>query len=61
MEAILVQDGVDLTIDGIEKKPEDVTDANFVAMDKKVRSSIILNLSDEVLEKVATDTSTKAM
>ncbi|XP_027155770.1 uncharacterized protein LOC113756205, partial [Coffea eugenioides] len=47
MEAILVQDGVDLAIHGIENKPEDVKDADFADMDKKARSSIILNLSDE--------------
>ncbi|XP_071909556.1 uncharacterized protein [Coffea arabica] len=61
MEAILVQDGVDLAIQGIEEKPEDVTDANFAEMDKKARSSIILNLSDEVLREVATEISAKAM
>ena len=61
MEAILVQDGVDLAIQGIEKKPEDVKDADFADMDKKARSSIILNLSDEVLREVATETSAKAM
>ncbi|XP_027174167.1 LRR receptor kinase SERK2-like [Coffea eugenioides] len=47
MEAILVQDGVDLAIYGIENKPEEVKDADFADMDKKARSSIILNLSDE--------------
>nr|XP_027086498.1 probable LRR receptor-like serine/threonine-protein kinase At3g47570 [Coffea arabica] len=61
MEAILVQDGVDLAIHGIENKPEDVKDADFADMDKKARSSIILNLSDEVLREVATETSAKAM
>ncbi|XP_071932870.1 uncharacterized protein [Coffea arabica] len=61
IEVILVQDGVDLAIQGIEKKPEDVKDADFADMDKKARSSIILNLSDEVLREVATETSAKAM
>nr|XP_027103372.1 (+)-neomenthol dehydrogenase-like [Coffea arabica] len=61
MEAILVQDGVDPAIHGIENKPEDVKGADFVDMDKKVRSSIILNLSNEVLREVVTETSAKAM
>ena len=61
MEAILIQDGVDLTIHGIENKSEDIKDADFADMDKKTRSSIILNLSDEVLRDVATETTTKAM
>ena len=49
MEAILIHDRVDLAIKGVEEKPEDVKDADFAEMDKKARSSIILNLSDEVL------------
>ncbi|XP_027166299.1 putative receptor-like protein kinase At3g47110 [Coffea eugenioides] len=47
MEAILVQDGVDLAIQEIEKNSEDVKDADFADIDKKARSSKILNLSDE--------------
>ena len=61
MEAILVQNGVDLVIQGVEKKLESVTDANFAKMDKKSRSSIILNLSNKVLREVAAETSTMAM
>ena len=45
----MVQDGINLAIQGIEKKIKGVTDANFAEIDKKVRSSIILNLSDEIL------------
>ena len=52
MEAILVQDGVDLAIHGIEKKSEGVIDANFAEMDKKAKSNIILNFSDEILREV---------
>ena len=61
MEAILVQNRVDLAIHGIEKKPETMKNEEFAEMDKKARSSIILNLSDEVLREVATETSAKAM
>ena len=62
MEAILVQDGSHyLVIQGVEKKLESVTDANFAKMDKKARSSIILNLSNKVLREVAAETSTMAM
>ena len=33
----------------------------LAGMDKKARSSIILNLSDEVLREVATETTAKSM
>ena len=38
-----------------------MTYANFVEMDKKTRSSIILNLYDEILWEIAAKTSTKAI
>ncbi|CAL9107419.1 unnamed protein product, partial [Musa textilis] len=61
MEAILVQDGVDLALQGAEKIPDGMSEEDFVGMDKKARSSIILNLSDEVLRKVATETTAKSI
>ncbi|URE00942.1 Nodulation protein [Musa troglodytarum] len=61
MEAILVQDGVDLALQGAEKIPDGMSEEDFTGMDKKARSSIILNLSDEVLREVATETTVKSM
>ena len=55
MEAILVQDGVDLVLQGAESIPDDMSKEELAGMDKKARSSIILNLSDEVLREVATE------
>lgn len=59
MEAILIQDGVDIALQGKEKKPENITDKEFDRLDRKAKSSIILNLSDEVLSEVTSET-TKA-
>lgn len=59
MEVILIQDGVDIALQGKEKKPENITDKEFDRLDRKAKSSIILNLSDEVLSEVTSET-TKA-
>ena len=61
MEAILVQDGVDLALQGAENIPDGTSKEDLAGMDKKARSSIILNLSDEVLREVATETTAKSM
>ncbi|KAF3657618.1 hypothetical protein FXO37_14816 [Capsicum annuum] len=61
MEAILVQDGSDMALQGKEKISEKMTDEEFDSLDKKARSSIILNLSDDVLRKVASKTTVKGM
>ena len=61
MEAILVQDGCEIALDGVEKKPADLTSEKFTDLDKKARSGIILNLSDEVLQEVAGETTAKGM
>ena len=61
MEVILVQDGVDLVLQGAEMIPNDMSKEELAGMDKKARSSIILNLSDEVLREVAIETTTKSM
>ncbi|CAL9133325.1 unnamed protein product, partial [Musa textilis] len=61
MEAILVQDGVDLALQGAEKIPDGMSEEDFAGMDKKARSIIILNLSDEVLREVAMETTAKSM
>ncbi|URE17036.1 KH domain-containing protein [Musa troglodytarum] len=61
MEAILIQDGVDLALQGAEKIPDGMSEEDFAGMDKKARSNIILNLSDEVLREVAMETTAKSM
>ena len=61
MEAILVQDGVDLALQGAENISDGTSKEDLAGMDKKARSSIILNLSDEVLREVATETTAKSM
>ncbi|KAM3397845.1 hypothetical protein P3S68_001359 [Capsicum galapagoense] len=61
MEAILVQDGSDMALQGKEKISEKMTDEEFDSLDKKARSSIILNLSDDVLRKVASKITVKGM
>ena len=59
IESILVQDGIDLEIQEIDKKSKSVTDTNFAKIDKKTRSSIILNLFDVVLREITTEISIK--
>jgi hypothetical protein len=49
MEAILIQDGIDLALKRVEKMPIEMTTTTFEYLDKRVRSSIILNLSNKVL------------
>ncbi|URE07419.1 ABC-2 type transporter [Musa troglodytarum] len=61
MEAILVQNGVDLALHGVEKILDGTSKEDLAGMDKKARSSIILNLFDEVLQEVATETTAKNM
>ena len=61
MEAILVQDGVDLALQEAENIPDGTSKEDLTAMDKKARSSIILNLSNEVLRDVTTETTAKSM
>ncbi|KAL3514411.1 hypothetical protein ACH5RR_027128 [Cinchona calisaya] len=61
MESILVQDGVDIALQGKENKPEKMSDEDFANLDKKAKSGIVLNLSDEVLWEVASETTAKGM
>ena len=61
MEAILIQDGIDLTLQGAENIPDGMSKENLAGMDKKARSNIILNLSDEVLQEAATETTATSM
>ncbi|XP_070035442.1 uncharacterized protein [Nicotiana tomentosiformis] len=56
MEAILIQDDLNLALQGEEKKPDKMTDEEFAIKDKKAKSGIILNLSNEVLREVSVET-----
>ncbi|KAF3623627.1 hypothetical protein FXO38_30648 [Capsicum annuum] len=60
-EAILVQDGSDMGLQGKEKISEKMTDEEFDSLDKKARSSIILNLSNDVLREVASEITAKGI
>ncbi|KAM3338113.1 putative protein isoform X1 [Capsicum galapagoense] len=61
IEVILIHDGSDMALQGKEKISEKMTDEEFDSLDKKARSSIILNLSDDVLREVASETTAKGM
>ena len=61
MQAILTQDGCKLALDGEEKKPVDMSSDKFKDLDDKARSGIILNLTDEVLQKVTGESTAKGM
>ncbi|KAH0725013.1 hypothetical protein KY284_000878 [Solanum tuberosum] len=61
MEAILIQDGLDMALEGKEKKPENMTNMEFAVIDKKAKSGIILNLSNEALREVSAESTAKGM
>ena len=61
MQAILTQDGCKLALDGEDKKPADMSSDKFKDLDDKARSGIILNLTDEVLQEVAGESTAKGM
>jgi len=61
LKAILIQDGLDLALQGKEKKPDKMTDEEFAMIDKKAKAGIILNLSNEVLREVSVETTAKGM
>ncbi|KAG6433809.1 hypothetical protein SASPL_105426 [Salvia splendens] len=61
MEAILIQDGCELALQGVEEKPSEMTLQEFAELDKRARSGIILNLAYEVLAEVAAETTAKGM
>ena len=44
MEAILIQDEVDLALQGAENIPDGTLKEDLAGMDKKARSNFILNL-----------------
>lgn len=49
MKNVLIQQDLDDTILGIEKKPTDMTDEDWKKMDKKAKISIELHLADNVI------------
>ena len=51
MKAILIHDGLDLALQGKEKKQDKMTDEEFAVIDKRAKVGIILNLSNEVLRE----------
>lgn len=59
IEAIFIQDGVDIELQGKEKKLETMRDGEFDYLDKQARLGIISNLFDDVLWEVAFETTTK--
>lgn len=61
MEAVLIQDGLDIALEGKKKKPEDMKDIEFVIIDKKTKSSIILNLSNGVSREVSAEIKAKGI
>ncbi|KAL3524832.1 hypothetical protein ACH5RR_013204 [Cinchona calisaya] len=46
---------------GKENKSEKLSDEKFANLDKKAKSGIVLNLSDEVLREVASESTAKGM
>lgn len=50
-----------MALQGTKNIPDGTSKKDLTSMDKKARSSIILNLSDEVLREVATETTAKSL
>ena len=61
MKAILIQNGVQKAIAGVEKMPEGMTAASWEEIDSKALSVIQLCLSNEVLREVVKETTTLGM
>ena len=61
MKALLIQHGVHKAIDGVEKKPQGMTDTKWEEIDSKALSAIQLCLSNEVLREVVKETTTKGI
>ena len=52
MKDLLIQQGVHKALLGKEKKPETMTDVEWVEMDEKAVSAICFNLGDEVIHNI---------
>ena len=61
MRAILIQNGVQKAIDGVEKMPKRMTAAKWEEIDSKTLSAIQLYLSNKVLREVVKETTTKGI
>ena len=61
MKAILIQNGVHKALDGVEKKPEGISEARWEEMDAKALSAIQLCLSNEVLREVVKEETSKGI
>ncbi|KAF3630196.1 putative protease 2-like [Capsicum annuum] len=57
----LVKDGLDVLLEGKDMKPEKMTNEEFAVIEKRAKSGIILNLSNEVLREVSAETTVKGM
>ncbi|KAF3664812.1 putative protease 2-like [Capsicum annuum] len=57
----LVKDGLDMLLEGKDMKPEKMTNEEFAVIEKRAKSGIILNLSNEVLREVSAETTVKGM
>ena len=50
-----------MLLEGKDMKPEKMTNEEFAVIEKRAKSGIILNLSNEVLREVSAETTTKGM
>ena len=58
MRAILIQNGVQKAIDGVDKMPVEMTATKWEEIDSKALLAIQLCLSNEVLREVVKETTT---
>ena len=61
MRAILIQNGVQKAINGVDRMPDGMTAAKWKEIDSKTRLSIPLCLSNEVLRVKVKETTTKGI
>ena len=61
MKAILVQNGVQTTFDGVDKMTQGMTMTKWEEIDLKVLSAVQLYLSNEVLREVVKESTTKGI
>ena len=61
MKAILIQNGVQKAIDGVEKMPKRMTTARWEEINSMALSAVKVCLSNEVLRVVVKETTTKRL
>lgn len=59
MESLLIKQDLSLTLEGKAKKPAGMADEDWEKLEKKVRATIFLSLSNNVLFNVTGDATTK--